>query len=377
MRKTSGLWWNWMIVQMRKGAHLTHLSAIVHLGVAVIVSVLLLVGSDQASAQAAASIPGGSSAMDALIAAAKKEGEVVIYTSESDKQYVDTNRAFEAKYGIKVQGGRFTTGTIMSRYAGERQGNVIVADAIVVGNEPFIIDNPSWWVPLNESVVPGYDKFPAAAKAPLFVTMNYNVIGIAWNTNLVKPADEPKSYLDLVNNPAFAAKGSVLIGDPRSSPSYMNLFKVLVDKYGEDFFRKLMDRGVAIAVASSPGVQQIAAGANKVMIGNFPNNAQSVIAAGAPVKYVAVADPATGVDNLLALSSAAKHPNAARLYAAYRISEEGQKIMCLARGSTSPFGDLPGCDPAAPPNYIKTDFKVYQDKAWQAKYLPWLGLKPL
>jgi len=59
------------------------------------------------------------------------------------------------------------------------------------------------------------------------------------------------------------------------------------------------------------------------------------------------------------------------------MSEEGQKVMCLAKGSTSPLGDLPGCEPAAPPNYIKTDFKVYQDRAWQAKYLPWLGLKPL
>jgi iron(III) transport system substrate-binding protein len=230
---------------------------------------------------------------------------------------------------------------------------------------------------LNENVVPGYDKYPAAARNPLYLVMNYNVIGIAWNTTLVKPADEPKNYLDVVNNPAFAAKGSIVYADPRATPSAMNLFKVLVEKYGEDYFKKLMDRGVAIAASSSPGAQQIAAGANKVLIGNFANNAQTVIAAGGPVKYLAVADPATGVDNVVALSSGAKHPNAARLYAAFRASEEGQKAMCLAKGSTSPLGNLPGCEPAVPPNYIKTDFKVYQDKKWQAKYLPWLGLKPL
>ena len=316
-------------------------------------------------------------AMQALIDAARKEGEVVVYSAESDKQVADTSKAFEAKYGIKVQGVRLVSGTLASRYGGERAGNTVVADAIVISNDPFVTDNPSWFVPLSEAVIPGYGAFPAAAKSPLQVTMNHNVIGIAWNTNLVKPADEPKGYLDLVTNPAFAAKGSVVYADPRATPSAMNLFKVLVDKYGEDYFRKLMERGVAIAAGSSPGVQQVAAGANKVLIGNFANNAQSVMAAGGPVKYLAVRDPSTGVDNRLALSSNAKHPNAARLYAAYRMSEEGQRVMCGAKGSTSPLGDLPGCEPAAPSNYLQTDFKVYQDKQWQAKHLPWLGLKPL
>jgi ABC-type Fe3+ transport system substrate-binding protein len=334
----------------------------------VMLSVIALVGWRSATAQ---------DAMEALIAAAKKEGEVVVYSAESDKQVADTSRAFEARYGIKVQGVRLVSGTLTSRYAGERQGNNVVADVVVISNDPFVTDNPSWWLVLNESTLPGYDKFPAAAKGPLFVTMNHNVIGLAWNTMLVKPADEPKSYLDVVTNPAFAAKGSVVYADPRATPSAMNLFKILVDKYGEDYFKRLMERGVAIAAGSSPGVQQVAAGANKVLIGNFANNAQSVIAAGGPVKYLGVGDPATGVDNRLALSSGARHPNAARLYAAYRMSAEGQQVMCLAKGSTSPLGDLPGCEPAAPPGYIKTDFNVYQDKAWQAKHLPWLGLKPL
>jgi iron(III) transport system substrate-binding protein len=340
----------------------------VRLGVA---AMLLLMAGHEAAAQNPA---GG---LQALIAAAKKEGEVVIYSSESDKQVADTNKAFEAKYGIKVQSARFTAGTLTSRYSGERQGNSIVADAVVVANEPLITDNPTWWITLNEAVLPGYEKFPSPAKASKFITLNHNVIGLSWNTNLVKLADEPKNYLDLVNNPVFAAKGSIVYADPRATPSAMNLFKILVEKYGEDYFKKLMERGVAIAASSSPGAQQIAAGANKVLIGNFPNNAHTVIAAGGPVKYAPMADPATGVDNILAISNGAKRPHAARLYAAFRISEEGQRAMCLAKGSTSPLGDLPGCEPAAPANYIKTDFKVSQDKAWQAKYLPWLGLKPM
>lgn len=369
MSKTIGWGREAAISDVSDRGHIRRRSVLIRVVAAGVASILLPVAWGPFSVAA--------SPMDDLIAAAKKEGEVVLYSSESDKQVADTSKAFEAKYGIKVRGTRLVGGTLTSRYAGERQGGNVVADAVVVANEPFVTDNPSWWIPLNENVVPGYNKYPAAARAPLFVTMNHNVIGIAWNTNLVKPGDEPSNYLDLVNNPAFAAKGSIVYADPRATPSAMNLFKILVEKYGEDFFKKLMDRGVAIAASSSPGVQQIAAGANKVMIGNFPNNAQSVMAAGGPVKYRGVTDPATGVDNILAISNGAKHPNAARLYAAFRVSEEGQRVMCLAKGSTSPLGDLPGCEPAASPSYIKTDFRVYQNKAWQAKYLPWLGLKPL
>ncbi|MEI9806221.1 MAG: hypothetical protein WDN48_19945 [Pseudolabrys sp.] len=102
----------------------------------------------------------------------------------------------------------------------------MVADVVVISNDPFIDENPSWWVPLNETVVPGYDKFPVAEKNLLWLTMNRIVIGIAWNTNLVKGDDVPKGYQDLVTNPAFAKKGSIVIADPRSTPSVMSYYKV-------------------------------------------------------------------------------------------------------------------------------------------------------
>lgn len=337
-------------------------------GIALTVAALGL--STQAFAQ-------DSAAMEELIAAAKAEGELVLYSSESDNQVNVTNKAFQDKYGITVRSTRLTAGALTSRYDGERQGNVILADAVVVANAPLITDNPDWWMDLDESVVPGYDGFPERAKGSKQLTLNHNVIGIAWNTDLVKPEDAPKNYLDLVTNPAFESRGSIAYADPRATPSAMNLFKVLVETHGEEFFTKLRERGVAIAPSSSPGAQQVAAGANKVLIGNFPNNAHTVIAAGAPVAYLGVEDPATGVDNQIALSTGSKNPNAARLYAAFRISEEGQRAMCSAKGSTSPLGELPGCEPPVPAGYIETDFGVAQDTEWQEKYLPWLGLRPL
>lgn len=313
-----------------------------------------------------------------LIEAAKKEGEVALYTAESESQLAEVNKAFEAKYGIKVVTTRLASGALTTRYAGERQGGIVVADTVVVSNLPLFTDNPTWWQPLDENAVPGLNAFPKEKRGDRYATMSHNVFGLAWNTNLVKGSNEPKSYLDLVNNPLFAPKGSIAYADPRASLSAMHLFKLLVDKYGEDFFKKLMDRGVVIAAGSSPGAQQVAAGASMVLIGAFANTTQAVIEAGGPVKFAQVLSPLTGVDNYIGLSTNPKHPNAARLYASFRISKEGQEAMCRAKGASSPLGDFAGCEPAADASsYIPTDWNVYQDKVWQAKYLPLLGLKPL
>ncbi|MEI9806222.1 MAG: hypothetical protein WDN48_19950 [Pseudolabrys sp.] len=138
-------------------------------------------------------------------------------------------------------------------------------------------------MPLSETVVPGYDKFPANDKSPLWITINHNVIAIAWNTNLVKGSDVPKGYEDLADNPAFAQKGSVVYADPRATPNAMSLFKILVDKYGEGYFKKLRDRGLAISAAGPAGAQQIAAGAAKVMVGIMSNNAQTVMPPALPL----------------------------------------------------------------------------------------------
>ena len=71
-------------------------SALVRLGCAAAATLAL------ATAALAAAAVDDPKAMEALIAAAKKEGELVIYSSESDKQVADTTKAFEAKVPIDL-----------------------------------------------------------------------------------------------------------------------------------------------------------------------------------------------------------------------------------------------------------------------------------
>ena len=59
----------------------------------------------------------------------------------------------------------------------------------------------------------------------------------------------------------------------------------------------------------------------------------------------------------------------------YGMSKAG--LIYMTRSMATEWARHGICVNAMCPGYIKTDFKVSQDKEWQAKYLPWLGLKPM
>lgn len=71
--------------------------------------------------------------LDALIKAAKAEGEVTFYTSlvESDaKRVVET---FSAIYGIRVSYIRLASGAVTQRYASEASAGTFAAEVVTVG----------------------------------------------------------------------------------------------------------------------------------------------------------------------------------------------------------------------------------------------------
>ncbi|WP_460848638.1 extracellular solute-binding protein [Phytohabitans suffuscus] len=305
-----------------------------------------------------------------LIDAAKKEGSVVIYHAESDGQINPQIEEFEKLYGIDVQNTRLSSGPLTARYGSERASGKPVADVIIVGSEPFVDDNPNWFVPLDKDAIPNIDSYPAGSVKGGRAELSINANGIAWNTNLVKGDLVPKSYQDVLKIP-----GKIVVADPRSSPIQMSTFALLIDTYGTGYFDELRAHGIDIA-ESGPGAQLVAAGANPVFIGAFPNLVLPLKQQGAPIDYLPIQDPASAVSNYLAISTEAAHPNAARLFVAWRLTKQSHEILCKAGGSASPLGDMPGCEPAPPADFKRPDYALFNDKAWQAKNLPLLGLTP-
>ena len=78
-------------------------------------------------------------ANEKLIAAAKKEGEVVLYHSINRKVLAELAKVFEEKYGIKVKWTRKNSGGIARMIAAEKMAGVLKCDIVSNGDSTRFI----------------------------------------------------------------------------------------------------------------------------------------------------------------------------------------------------------------------------------------------
>jgi len=132
-----------------------------------------------------------------LIAGAKKEGTVTLYSSATLADQSALLAAFQAKYGIKVQQWRGSSEDIRHRalteYAAGRY-DVDVAETAGSEMEPMVREQL-----LQPVSTPAAEALIPQAKMPhrSWIATRLSVFVGAYNTDIVKPKDAPKSYEDL------------------------------------------------------------------------------------------------------------------------------------------------------------------------------------
>src|SRR5437763_11242591 len=139
-----------------------------------------------------------STATPELVAAAKKEGTVVFYTSIELQTAEKLAKAFEAAHpGIKVQVERNGCERIVQRLGQERGSGIKAADLVECSDMTALLDwkRQGWLAPFVPADV---EKWPAEQRDPdgFFATERFTLSPIAYNTRLVKPEEAPKSYAD-------------------------------------------------------------------------------------------------------------------------------------------------------------------------------------
>ena len=135
----------------------------------------------------------------ALIDAAKKEGEVIWYTTQIIAQLVrPVSVAFEKKYGIKVRSTRansteLSVKIINESRAGRPQSDVFDGTSTVVPlkKEGFVLQ----WLPDPAKAYPAPYKDPEG----YWVANNLFFLTPGFNTALVPKGTEPRSYQALLD----------------------------------------------------------------------------------------------------------------------------------------------------------------------------------
>jgi iron(III) transport system substrate-binding protein len=256
---------------------------------------------------------------------AKKDGEVVWYGTLTGGSIVgNIIKTFESKYpGIKVKYLRLGGASFVERIRSEARGGKFLWD--VVTSEYIQFSELSKHVMLARYASPDTAQISAKHRDPngTWVSIYGAIATIAWNTRMVKPAEAPKDWKDLLD-PRWKGKK---IGLPvEAFQWYGGMVTYLGDKAGREFMKAL--------AAQDPQTQQGYTNTSNLLVaGEFPiaitraHRIEDSRSKGAPVDWSAEANPIVISIHPAGISEKAPRPAAARLFYNFLTSIEGQNLF--------------------------------------------------
>ncbi|HKA77553.1 MAG TPA: extracellular solute-binding protein, partial [Pseudolabrys sp.] len=200
-----------------------------------------------------------------LIEAAKKEGKVVWYTSVDLPLAEKIAKSFEGKFpGVAVRVERSGAERVFQRIGQENASNIHACDVV---NSSDAAHSIVWKKGgLLEAFVPeDVAKFyPAEHKDAdgMFASFRVWVSIIAYNTDLVKKEDAPKSFADLLD-PKW--KGKIVKAHPGYSGTIMTATFQMQRDLGWGFFEKLAAQNIMQVQSSADPPKRLALGERAVM----------------------------------------------------------------------------------------------------------------
>ena len=272
---------------------------------------------------------GGAHAQDAaLIEAAKREGSVIWYTTQPiDPLVLAATSAFQQKYGIKVGYVRANSTDVAMRIINEGKAGRMQADVFdgTTTAEPLKKNSLAVkWTPQSAK------DYPPAFRDPegYWVATNNYVIAVSFNTNLIKPGTEPKSWEELLD-PRY--RGQILWSSAPSTSAGPGFVGTVLKEWGEEkgmaFLKRLAGQNVAgVNAASRVVANQIIAGEYAIALQSFPENAIFSASRGAPIQWIAMKPAMTAIVSTIGLIANSPNPNAGKLLVEFLCGEEGQRI---------------------------------------------------
>jgi iron(III) transport system substrate-binding protein len=134
---------------------------------------------------------------DALVAAARQEGRVMLYSVVDPTLTQKLIGAFQQRYGITVDQQRMLGNPIAQRVAAEAQAGTAVGDMVVTTDPVFLVDAAAQGWLADLSTVPGFDDFPSASRTRYSAVVGHVPYSLVWNT--AKVPTPPKTWTDLTN----------------------------------------------------------------------------------------------------------------------------------------------------------------------------------
>ncbi|MBV9348342.1 MAG: extracellular solute-binding protein [Pseudolabrys sp.] len=279
--------------------------------------------------------PPAAAATPELIAAAKKEGKVVWYTSVDLPLAEKVAKSFEAKYpGIAVRVERTGAERVFQRIGQEYGSNISAVDVANSSDAAHFIvwKNQGWLEPFMPEDVAKF--YPAEHKDPdgAFASFRVWACIIAYNTSLVKPEEAPKSFADLLD-PKW--KNKIVKAHPSYSGTIMTATYQMQRDLGWGYFEKLAAQSVMQVQSSADPPKRLALGERAVMADGNEYNIFQLKETGRPVEPVYATEGSPLIVGPTGMFKRAPNPNAAKLFCHYSFTPECQQLIIDVGGLRS------------------------------------------
>lgn len=278
------------------------------------------------SAKTTGKIPSASS--ESLLAAAKKEGKVVWYSSNIRPNVDLIAKLFEKKYpDIEVETFQAGGSQVIAKVEAEIAGGGIQADFVDYSQGAVGLDQSKRG--LLERFAPEHiDELADDLKDPngYFFTPYFITTMISYNSDVVSKADAPKSWKDLTD-PKW--KGKVSFG----SPDYAGSSVITIAAWDQEFGGKYVEELGAnkLQVLKSFGDVQNSLLSGQAPIGvNLSFRAIAGANGDGPSQYVLPEEGQIKLVPAAAVVKGAEHPNAAKLFANFLLGDEVQEALAAA-----------------------------------------------
>lgn len=265
----------------------------------------------------------GADRIERLIAGARKEGVLNLYTSIAASDLSMMTSEFEKKYGVKVNAWRAANDKVLMRVIAERAAKRNDVDVVQIASlelEALARENVLQEVqsPTFAQLIPG-----AVPKHRKWAAHYLNVWVQAYNTQKVRKDELPKTYADLLD---ARWKGRLGI-EAKNEEWFFTVVESMGEAKGLKFFRDLVaTNGISVRSGHSLLNNLVASGEVPLALTVYNYMPEHAKLKGAPIDWFVI-EPAIARSNGVSLASKAAHPNAALLFYEFILSAETQRKL--------------------------------------------------
>jgi iron(III) transport system substrate-binding protein len=281
-----------------------------------------------------------------LIAAAKAEGKMVLYTANYAEVEQDVIKEFNKRFPeIKVEMVRAPGGQLITRVKTEAAAGKLIADVVDHSDRALMLPLADLFQDYSPPNAADYD--PALLVSPKFWPRATVVWSIAYNTEVLK--DPPKTWKDLTK-PEYDKQTGQVFAESGGTTWTRIMFER--QELGEDYWKNQAATHPILYPSGAPMSDALVRGEFGVgpLLYNaiYPKQKE-----GAPVKMIFPPEGVPANPYASGIPKTAAHPNAGKLYMNWCLSKEGQAFMIKEQGNLTSLKVAPVYPEGFDPKVVK------------------------